>query len=209
MPPRPSVGRSSFAIAMKDYTFIRPGIAVTISAATLLIAFIFGLDLIHSCCRGRSTEYCVRKGAQVSQTLHSYSAAYEVWHQMATSADPAYQASGGRDPAGCAEEPAPDRARSVGQDAERHRGPGAGADHSRGSRDHRSRAEHQRPAGDDRPPRPPGRAALFDAAEASQHGVLLAAMLLGLTVIAAATLVVPMAFLYIRYKRGATIEVKV
>ena len=51
-------------------------------------------------------------------------------------------------------------------------------------------------------------AALFDAAETSQQGGLLAALLLGLTVIAAATLVVPMAWLYIRYKRGATIEVK-
>src|SRR5215472_8453146 len=88
MPPRPSVGRSSFAIAMKDYTFIRPGIAVTISAVTLLVAFIFGLDLIHSLNNASST---VRQGAQVSQTLHSYSAAYEVWHQMATSSDPAYK----------------------------------------------------------------------------------------------------------------------
>ena len=50
---------------------------------------------------------------------------------------------------------------------------------------------------------------MFDAAETSQQGVLLAAVLLGLTVIAAATLVVPMAWIYIRYKRGATIEVKV
>ena len=33
-PPRMSMPRSSFAIAMKDYTLIRPGIAVTISAAT-------------------------------------------------------------------------------------------------------------------------------------------------------------------------------
>ena len=39
--PRRSVPRSSFAIAMKDYTFMRPGIAVTISAATLIIALIY------------------------------------------------------------------------------------------------------------------------------------------------------------------------
>jgi len=52
-------------------------------------------------------------------------------------------------------------------------------------------------------------AALFEAAATAQRGVLLAAVLLGLTVFAAGMLVVPMAWLYIRHKRGATIEVKV
>jgi len=52
-------------------------------------------------------------------------------------------------------------------------------------------------------------AALFEAAETSQRGVLLAALLLALTIVAAGLLIVPMAWLYIRYKRGATIEVKV
>jgi hypothetical protein len=51
--------------------------------------------------------------------------------------------------------------------------------------------------------------AMFQAAEASQRGVLLAAGLLGLTILAAGMLVIPMAWLYIRYKRGATIEVKI
>jgi hypothetical protein len=37
----------------------------------------------------------------------------------------------------------------------------------------------------------------------------LAAVLLALTVLAAGMLVIPMAWLYIRYKRGATIEVRV
>ena len=40
-------------------------------------------------------------------------------------------------------------------------------------------------------------------------GVQLAAVLLALTVLAAGTLVVPMAWLYLRHNRGATIEVKV
>jgi len=39
--------------------------------------------------------------------------------------------------------------------------------------------------------------------------VQLAAVLLALTVLAAGTLVVPMAWLYLRHNRGATIEVKV
>jgi hypothetical protein len=50
---------------------------------------------------------------------------------------------------------------------------------------------------------------LFDAAEVSQRGIGLAAVLLGLTILAAGLLIVPMAWIYIRYKRGAAIEVKV
>jgi hypothetical protein len=51
-------------------------------------------------------------------------------------------------------------------------------------------------------------ATLFEAAETSQRGVLLAAVLLALTILAAGLLIVPMAWLYVRYKRGAAIEVK-
>src|SRR6266571_3941107 len=87
-PPRPSVGRSSFAIAMKDYTFIRPGIAVSISAVTLIVALILGLTLVTSLQRAAVT---VRTGATALQTLHGASAKLEVWRQMATSADPAYK----------------------------------------------------------------------------------------------------------------------
>lgn len=50
---------------------------------------------------------------------------------------------------------------------------------------------------------------MFGAAAASQRAVLCAAILLGLSVLAAGMLVVPMARLYIRYQRGATIEVKI
>jgi hypothetical protein len=51
--------------------------------------------------------------------------------------------------------------------------------------------------------------AMFHAAQASQQAVLLSAVLLALTIIAAGMLIVPMAWLYVRHKRGATIEVKV
>jgi len=50
---------------------------------------------------------------------------------------------------------------------------------------------------------------LFRAAQTSQQAVLLSAVLLALTIIAAGMLIVPMAWLYVRYKRGAAIEVKV
>src|SRR5260370_21455433 len=88
MPPRPSAGRSSFAIAMKDYTFIRPGIAVTVSAVTLIVALILGSDAVTSWQRAAGT---VRRVATAVQTLHRYSAGLEVWRQMATSTDPAYK----------------------------------------------------------------------------------------------------------------------
>jgi hypothetical protein len=51
--------------------------------------------------------------------------------------------------------------------------------------------------------------AMFHAAQTSQQAVLLSAILLALTIIAAGMLIVPMAWLYVRYKRGAAIEVKV
>ena len=50
--------------------------------------------------------------------------------------------------------------------------------------------------------------ALFEAAETAQQGVGLAAVLLALTILAAGLLIVPMAWLYVRHKRGAAIEVK-
>src|SRR5262245_39183517 len=87
-PSRPSVGRSSFAIAMKDYTFIRPGIAVTISAVTLALALVIGVWLILSL---REAAATVTHGATTVETLHRYNAGVEVWRQMSTSTDPAYR----------------------------------------------------------------------------------------------------------------------
>ena len=88
MPPRPSAGRSSFAIAMKDYTFIRPGIAVTISGAALVLALVMGLVLIRSLGNASRT---VERGARAVQLLHAYNAGLEVWRDMATNPDPAYR----------------------------------------------------------------------------------------------------------------------
>lgn len=197
--------RSSFAIAMKDYTFIRPGIAVTISAATLVVALVFGLDLIRSLKRAAAT---VDRGARATQTLHRYNAGLEVWRQMATSSDPAYrrpEAQAQRDSIRAALrdqlaalsaslEPAADRGLvQTALEGLSSVDPAAGA---------RAREAmivllaHQD-------------AALFEAASTAQRGVLLAAVLLALTILAAGMMVVPMAWLYIRYKRGATIEVRV
>ena len=205
LPPRPSAGRSSFAIAMKDYTFIRPGIAVSISAATLIVALLFGVDLIGSLRHASST---VARGASASQQLHSLSAAYEVWHQMATSTDPAYR----RPQAVAQRETIRDHLRtqlarlsqtlpdSTDQDQVRAILQGLAATDPATSMAARQAMTVLLGTHD---------AALFEAAETSQRGVLLAALLLALTIVAAGLLIVPMAWLYIRYKRGATIEVKV
>ncbi len=205
LPPRPSVGRSSFAIAMKDYTFIRPGIAVTISAVTLIAAVVIGVSLIHMLDRASKT---VTRGANTSQTLHGYSAQYEVWHQMATSADPAYK----KPDAVAQREALRDHLRSRLADLGRTLPDSGDQD--------QIRAILEGLATTDATASTAARqamtvllgtqdAALFEAAQTSQQGVTFAAVLLGLTVIAAGTLVIPMAWLYVRYKQGATIEVKV
>lgn len=204
-PPRTSVGRSSFAIAMKDYTFIRPGIAVSISAVTLVVALVFGVDLIRSL---QSASRTATRGASASQQLHGLSASYEVWHQMATSTDPAYarpEAVAQRDAIrehlrtqlSRLSQTLPD---SGDQDQVRAILQGLSATDAATSTAARQAMTVLLGTQD---------AALFAAAETSQRGVLLAAVLLALTIIAAGLLIVPMAFLYIRYKRGATIEVKI
>ena len=205
LPPRPSVGRSSFAIAMKDYTFIRPGIAVSISAATLALALVIGFWLIVSL---RSAAATVERGARTVETLHRYNAGLEVWREMATSTDPAY-----RRPEAVAQRDSIGRTLRE-QLARLGNNMTDPADHERVqqvleglTRTDPSISTAARQAmivllaKQD--------SAMFKAAETSQKAVLLSAALLGLTVVAAGTLVIPMAWLYIRYKRGATIEVKV
>jgi len=190
---------------MKDYTFIRPGIAVTISAVTLALALVIGLWLIFSLHEAATT---VERGARTVETLHRYNAGLEVWRQMATSTDPAY-----RRPEALAQRDSLGRelrvelanlANSMEDDREEQlvhsvltgltsTGTGAGTESRQAMIVLLARED----------------AALFAAARASQRAVLLAAILLALTIIAAGMLIVPMAWLYVQYKRGATIEVKV
>jgi len=205
LPPRPSVGRSSFAIAMKDYTFIRPGIAVSISAATLALALVIGFWLIISL---RGAAATVENGARTVETLHKYNAGLEVWRQMVTSTDPAYkrpEALAQRDSLGRALREQLARLgteMSDANDQERVQQILEGLTRTDPTIGTQARqAMIVLLAKQD--------SAMFKAAETSQKAVLVAAALLGLTVVAAGMLVIPMAWLYIRYKRGATIEVKV
>ena len=204
-PSRPSTGRSSFAVAMKDYTFIRPGIAVTISAITLALALVIGLWLIFSL---REAATTVERGARTVETLHRYNAGLEVWRQMATSTDPAYrrpEALAQRDSLGrVLRVQLSDLANSMTNERERElvRSVLDGlTSTSTGAGTESRQAMIVLLAKQD--------AAMFAAAKASQRAVLLAAVLLALTIIAAGMLIVPMAWLYVQFKRGATIEVKV
>jgi hypothetical protein len=196
--------RSSFAIAMKDYTFIRPGIAVTISAATLVAALVIGVLLIKSLAHASAT---VDRGARASEVLHRYNARYEVWRGMATSTDPTFQR-----PEAQAQR---DSLRNDLQLELSRFGNGLPSQQEKdlvqqvleglASTDYQTTNKARQAmivllARQD--------ATLFEAAETSQRGVLLAAVLLALTILAAGLLIVPMAWLYVRYKRGAAIEVK-
>jgi prophage DNA circulation protein len=204
-PPRMSMPRSSFAIAMKDYTLIRPGVAVTISAATLVAALIIGVLLIKSLAHASAT---VSRGAQASEMLHRYNARYEVWRSMATSSDPMYR--------GTEVVAQRDSIRSALQGELSRFGASLAAAQEK---DLVQQVLDGLSSTDAAPTTKARQAmivllhdqdtALFDAAEASQRGVLLAAVLLALTILAAGLLIVPMAWLYVRYKRGAAIEVKV
>jgi prophage DNA circulation protein len=200
-PPRGSMPRSSFAIAMKDYTLIRPGIAVTISAATLVAALIIGVLLIQSLAHAAAT---VSRGAQASEMLHRY----EVWRSMATSSDPMYkgtQVVAQRDSIREALQGELSRfgaSLAAAQEKDLVQQVLEGLSSTDAATTTKARQAmivllHDQDT------------ALFDAAEASQRGVLLAAVLLALTILAAGLLIVPMAWLYVRYKRGAAIEVKV
>ncbi len=199
LPPRSSMPRSSFAIAMKDYTLIRPGIAVSISAATLVAAMFIGVLLIRSLAQASAT---VNRGATASEALHRLNAKYEVWRSMATGSDTSYRRQA-------------DSIRSALQSDLSRFGASLPTEQERGF----VQQILEGIASPDAPTTKDAReamilllahqdAALFDAAETSQRGVIFAAVLLALTILAAGMMIVPMAWLYIRYKRGAAIEVK-
>ena len=190
---------------MKDYTLIRPGIAVTISAVTLTLSLVIGLWLIFSLDEAAET---VTRGARTSEALHRYNAGLEVWRQMATGTDPGFrrvEAVAQRDSLGrklrielanLASDMTDEQERALVQTVL-----GGLTSVSTGAGSDAREAMIVLLAKQD--------AALFHAAQRSQQAVLLSAVLLALTIIGAGMLIVPMAWLYVRYKRGATIEVKV
>jgi hypothetical protein len=166
---------------------------------------IIGVLLIGSLGRASRT---VRQGGQTAQTLHRYNAALEVWRGMATGGDSALlrpEAVHMRDSIRTAL-------------TENFSALQAGLEDATDSAMVRTILEGLA-TGDVELTTDARHAmivllarqdsAMFQAAATSQRAVLFSAVLLGLTVLAAGMLVIPMAWLYVRHKRGAVIEVKV
>jgi len=75
--------RSSFAIAMEDYKAaggLRPGIALTLAAVALIAAIAVGTVHIINLGKSRAS---IDEGGHTIRAIHSYNAALEVWRKMA------------------------------------------------------------------------------------------------------------------------------
>jgi hypothetical protein len=179
--------RSSLAIALQDYKGLRPGIALTIAAIALIAALIVGI--IHTVGLGRSSG-AIAEGGRTMRTLHRYTATLEVWRQMAASPQQFPEQQKLRDSLAAALKTqlgeiigdinswTPDRPVAAGLDL--------------GQRGRE--AMMVLTARQD--------SALFRTAAGYQRSQMFAAILIGLTVIAAGVLIIPMSWVYVRYKRG-------
>lgn len=199
---RVSVPRSSFAGAMKDYTFVRPGIAVSISALCLVAALVVGGILIGSLRRASAMVEYARKSAF---TLHDYNAALDTWHQLVTSEDPELQKPESRSLRDSIRTALTAQlnqmAASTGDTTQKNliatvvrglQSMNVGLDEAA-----RQSMIVMLSRQDD---------AMFQAIASSQRAVLLSAVLIALTIIAAGSMVVPMAWLYIRFKQGKQVQ---
>ena len=201
--------RSSLAIALQDYKpllGIRPGVALTIAAICLLAAVVVGM--LHVVWLGQSGA-AIAEGRRTVRTLHSYNAALEAWRQMATLPDSELQF------------PAQRRFRDSIATALRIEFTTLQGD----LRDSADKVLVEQVLGDLKPATAAamkagapdlgtqGRSAmivltarqdasLFRAAQRYQSSQMLAAVLIGLIVLAAVLLIVPIAWVYVRYKRG-------
>lgn len=191
--------RSSLAIALQDYRGPRPGVALTIAAVALIAAT--GLGVVHVVGLGRAATQ-LRESQQTIRALHRYNVTLEVWRQMAV---------------GQAEFAAQRRLRDSLAVALRTELTGLRATMT----DSTDRALVTQVLDDLQRPREPislelgvaGReamillvsrqeTALFDAAAASQRARVFGGVLIALTIIAAGVLIVPMSWVYLRFKRG-------
>lgn len=195
---RPSMPRTSFAMAIKDYTFIRPGIAVSISALCLIAALVVGVVLISSLQQAARTVDSARRTAF---TLSSYNAALQTWQELVASEDPQLKRPESRTMR--------DNIRkALLQQLQETRAAATDTSYQR-LLDQVIKGLGATEAGMDAAGREAmvvvmtrQDQAMLQAVAQSQRAVSLSAVLIALTVLAAGTLVVPMAWLYIRYKRG-------
>jgi hypothetical protein len=190
--------RSSLALALQDYRGPRPGVALTIAAVALVAAILLGA--VHVIGLGRTTAR-LTQSQQTIRALHRYNAALEVWRQMASERLEFAAQRRLRDSLAVALrlELAELRA-SMSDSTDR-----ALVSQALGDLQRPDSATFQLGAA--------GREAmillvarqeraLFDAAAASQRGRLLGGALIALTVVAAGVLIIPMSWVYVRFKRG-------
>lgn len=196
---RPTTPRSSLALALQDYRGPRPGIALTIAAGALLVAVVVGI--VHLVGLGRSAAI-LADSQRAIRGLNRYDATLEVWRQMATE-DLQFEAQRRlRD--SLAFELRLDL-RQLQQDL---------TDSTDRALVGTILADLE--AGRETPQLQPGVAgreamivlsarqdsALLEAARSSQQSRLVGAVLIALTVVAAAVLIVPLSWAYVRFKRG-------
>ena len=191
--------RSSLAIALQDYKGLRPGIALTIAAVALIAAVIVGA--IHVVGLGGAASH-ITEGQQTMSTLRRYSAALEVWRQMAAGEIEFEAQRRLRDSIGLAlgadlaslQEALADSTdkQLVLQIMQDLRQPGEGEQMDLGV------------AGREAMIILSGRqdSALFEAAAQSQRAQIVGGVLIALTILAAGILIVPMSWMYVRYKAG-------
>lgn len=195
--------RSSLAIALQDYKGLRPGIALTIAAVALVAALIVGI--VHTVGLGRSGG-AIAEGGRTMRTLHRYNATLEVWRQMAASPQQFPEQQKLRDSlAGSLKTQLGELQAQLVDSTDKElvgeivgdinswtpdRPVTAGLDLGQRGRE----AMMVLTARQD--------SALFRTAAGYQRSQMFAAMLIGLTVIAAGVLIIPMSWVYVRYKRG-------
>lgn len=195
--------RSSLAIALQDYKGPRPGIALTIAAVALLAAIVIGALHIYNL---RQSRNAIDEGRRTIQTLHQYNAALEVWREMtATPQDIEFPEQAHlRDSIALALQSQLRELRDHLTDTVDQNLVGdvindlqsAGTDSSTGAELGQSGREAMivLTARQD--------SAMFRAAARNQQSLYFAGIVIGLAVVAAGVLIVPMSWMYVRYKRG-------
>jgi len=189
--------RSSLAIALQDYRGPRPGIALTIAAVALVAAIVVGALHIINLGRARTQ---IEEARQTIRTLHQYDATLEVWRQMTADTGVQFDAQRVfRDSIALELRRNLEGLRNALSDPEDRElvgqiygalEPGAGLDPATAGREAmillRGRMD----------------SALLAVVAHSQRSQVFAAVLIALTVLAAGVLIIPMSWVYVRYKQG-------
>ncbi len=194
--------RSSLAIALQDYKGPRPGIALTIAAIALIAAIVVGF--VHIVMLGQSGSV-IDDGQRTIRTLHSYNAALEVWRQLASGEVEFTEQAQLRDSIQHAlnlelsalqeELDDPVDKELVGDVLSDLQQPAAEAEAAGIALGQLGReAMIVLTARQD--------SMMFQAARQYHQSQWIAAVIIGLAVLAAGILVIPMSWMYVRYKRG-------